>query len=137
VIFTAQHGRVREEPVNLKSIRPPSYREERNLVAWFPGNLQTGSGIGGQKACEELIHDRIVGSMYSDRCPACNLPLHPGTLQAGILACRAGHRFGVRNAGVSPDDPHLFLEPVPLVSREGVVEVALASESHAAPAAFA
>jgi Fe-S cluster biogenesis protein NfuA/nitrite reductase/ring-hydroxylating ferredoxin subunit len=68
---------------------------------------------------------------YRDRCPACNLPLHLGTLEAGILACRAGHRFSVQNAGLSPDDPHQYLEPIPLVLNDGAVQVALASEKQA------
>jgi hypothetical protein len=54
--------------------------------------------------------------------------MHLGTLEGGILACRAGHRFSVRNAGVSPDDAQLFLEPVPLVTKEGAVQVALAEK---------
>jgi hypothetical protein len=54
--------------------------------------------------------------------------MHLGTLEAGILACRAGHRFSVRDAGISPDDAHLFLEPVPLVTKEGAVQVALAEK---------
>jgi Fe-S cluster biogenesis protein NfuA/nitrite reductase/ring-hydroxylating ferredoxin subunit len=78
-----------------------------------------------------LILCKAAGQLYAyrDRCPACNLPLHLGTLEAGILACRAGHRFSVKNAGVSPDDPHLYLEPIPLVSTGGAIQVALPSEN--------
>jgi nitrite reductase/ring-hydroxylating ferredoxin subunit len=93
--------------------------------------LQEGALIRSVVLGVALILCKAAGQLYAyrDRCPACNLPLHLGTLEAGVLACRAGHRFSVRNAGVSPDDAHLHLEPVPLVLKEGMVEVALASEA--------
>ena len=92
-------------------------------------HLQEGALIRAMALGVPLIVCKTGGQPYAyrDRCPACNLPLHLGTLDAGILACRAGHRFSVRNAGVSPDDARLFLEPVPLVWKDGTAQVALAS----------
>jgi Fe-S cluster biogenesis protein NfuA/nitrite reductase/ring-hydroxylating ferredoxin subunit len=77
-----------------------------------------------------LVLCKAGGQLYTyrDRCPACNLPLHLGALADGILSCRAGHRFSVRNAGVSPDDSHLFLDLLPLVAGEETVEVSLPAE---------
>jgi Fe-S cluster biogenesis protein NfuA/nitrite reductase/ring-hydroxylating ferredoxin subunit len=102
-------------------------------------HLQEGALIRAVVPGVPLIVCRAAGQLYAyrDRCPACNLPMHLGTLEAGVLACRAGHRFSVQNAGVSPDDAHLYLEPVPLVSKDGTVQVALASETDAEPAALA
>jgi Fe-S cluster biogenesis protein NfuA/nitrite reductase/ring-hydroxylating ferredoxin subunit len=90
------------------------------------GGLIRVSALGAN-----LILCKASGNLYAyrDRCPACNLPLHLGALEAGILACRAGHRFSVRDAGVGADDPHLHLEPVPLILDRGSVQVALAAEN--------
>lgn len=94
--------------------------------------LQEGGLIRATVLGATLIVCKASENLYAyrDRCPACNLPLHLGTLQAGVLACRAGHRFSVRNAGISPDDAQLHLEPVPLVAKNGSVQVALAPESN-------
>jgi len=93
-------------------------------------HLQEGALIRAVVLGEPLIVCKAAANLYAyrDRCPACNLPLHLGTLEAGVLACRAGHRFSVQNAGMSPDDAHLHLEPVPLVLKDGSVQVALAGE---------
>lgn len=62
---------------------------------------------------------------YRDRCPACNLPLHLGTLDDGLLRCRAGHRYNVRQAGRSVDRADLHLDPFPLLVEGSVARVAL------------
>ena len=92
--------------------------------------LQEGAMIRAVALGAPLIVCKASGNLYAyrDRCPACNLPLHLGTLEAGVLACRAGHRFSVQEAGKSVGDGHLHLEPVPLVSKDGTVQVALAPE---------
>jgi Fe-S cluster biogenesis protein NfuA/nitrite reductase/ring-hydroxylating ferredoxin subunit len=93
-------------------------------------HLRDGAMIRATVLGVPLIVCKTADNLYAyrDRCPACNLPLHLGTLQAGLLACRAGHRFSVREAGSSPDDPHLHLDPIPLVLKGGEVQVALAPE---------
>ena len=65
---------------------------------------------------------------YRDRCPACNVPLHLGTLESGLITCLEGHRFSVPGAGLSPDDPASHLDPFPLLDEGGAVRVALASD---------
>jgi len=94
--------------------------------------LKEGGLIRASVLNTSLILCKSAGNLYAyrDRCPACNLPLHLGTLQAGVLACRAGHRYSVPRAGIGVDDPHLHLEPVPLVLDHGSVQVAIAVESH-------
>ena len=66
---------------------------------------------------------------YRDRCPACNLPLHLGTLSDGVLRCRSGHRYDVRQAGRSVDGASLHLDPFPLLVEDGVARVALHVET--------
>ena len=78
-----------------------------------------------------LILCKTGGNLYAyrDRCPVCNLPMHLGTLEAGVLSCRAGHRFSVQEAGISADGGSQHLEPIPLVARNGSVEVSLSREN--------
>jgi Fe-S cluster biogenesis protein NfuA/nitrite reductase/ring-hydroxylating ferredoxin subunit len=68
---------------------------------------------------------------YRDQCPACNLPLHLGEIRDGLLICSLGHRFEIRRAGQSADTPGIHLDPLPLLVREGVVQVALTRTSSA------
>ncbi len=70
---------------------------------------------------------------YRDRCPACNVPLHLGALAGGIITCLEGHRFSVPDAGRSPDEPALHLDPFPLIDEHGTIKVALASDRAASP----
>jgi Fe-S cluster biogenesis protein NfuA/nitrite reductase/ring-hydroxylating ferredoxin subunit len=90
--------------------------------------LQEGALIRATVLGSSLILCRSAGNIYAyrDRCPACNLPLHLGTLQAGVIACRSGHRFSVRDAGRGADDSHLHLDPIPVVIKDGNIQAALA-----------
>jgi len=74
---------------------------------------------------------------YRDHCPACNLPLHLGEMKDGFLHCSLGHRFDVRRAGASPDHAALHLDPLPLLTQDGVVKVALPRAADADPRAHA
>ncbi len=73
---------------------------------------------------------RVQGRLYAyrDRCPACNIPLHLGALESSVLTCLEGHRFSIPEAGRSPDDPALHIDPMPLIEESGIVKVALATE---------
>jgi Fe-S cluster biogenesis protein NfuA/nitrite reductase/ring-hydroxylating ferredoxin subunit len=63
---------------------------------------------------------------YRDQCPACNLPLHLGEMKKGLLICSLGHRFDIKLAGSSRDNNELHLDPLPLLTQDGVVKVAQA-----------
>lgn len=108
--------------------------EKHAATEWKPigkvHHLAEGGLVRAVVSDVPLILCKAGGQLYAyrDRCPACNMPLHLGAISDGILSCRAGHRFSIRNAGVSPDDPHLYLEPVPLVAGGETVEVALPAE---------
>jgi nitrite reductase/ring-hydroxylating ferredoxin subunit len=93
--------------------------------------LPDGGSIHVSTEVEPLYVCRSGGLLYAyrDQCPACNLPLHLGELQGSTLTCSLGHRYNVRLAGESPDDPALHLDPLPLLERDGAVKVALAREA--------
>lgn len=63
---------------------------------------------------------------YRDKCPACNLPLHLGSLlESGLLDCGAGHQYDLRRAGQCVENGALHLDPFPLLVEDGVTRVAL------------
>jgi len=84
-----------------------------------------------------LVVCRVHGTLYAyrDHCPSCNLPLHLGTLEGGILNCGAGHRFHVQEAGRSANGSSSHLEPLPLVIERGVVKIALSNPERSEPEA--
>lgn len=72
---------------------------------------------------------------YRDACAGCGdsfegagLQRAPSAPGSAVLTCRScGAHYDVRRAGADVADPARHLEPVPLLEREGVVEVALRS----------
>ena len=73
---------------------------------------------------------RVGGHLYAyrDRCPACNVPLHLGAIERGIVTCIEGHRFSVPDAGRSVDEPALHLDPFPLIDANGAIKIALSDD---------
>jgi Fe-S cluster biogenesis protein NfuA/nitrite reductase/ring-hydroxylating ferredoxin subunit len=83
----------------------------------------------------DVVVARIGQSLfaYRDSCASCGSTLAAATVekrlgQAGsaVLTCPGcrGH-FDVRAAGVGIDDPRVHLEPLPLLERDGVIEIAV------------
>ena len=72
----------------------------------------------------------IGGTLYAyhDRCPACGSPLRTGDLDGDTLTC-AGcvQRYNLRRAGAGLDDRDSHLSPLPLLSDDGAVRVAVPS----------
>ena len=78
---------------------------------------------------------RLLSGVYAyrDACAACGatfdgagLQRAPATPGSAVLTCRAcGAHFDVRRAGADLDEPARHLDPVPLLERDGVVEVAV------------
>jgi Fe-S cluster biogenesis protein NfuA/nitrite reductase/ring-hydroxylating ferredoxin subunit len=100
------------------------------IVIEGAGELATGSLMPVHTPGPALVICKADRELYAyrDRCPACNLPLHLGTLSDGLLSCRAGHRYNVREAGRSVDHADLHLDPFPLLVEGGVARVALSVE---------
>jgi Fe-S cluster biogenesis protein NfuA/nitrite reductase/ring-hydroxylating ferredoxin subunit len=102
---------------------------------WTPIEAATDLAEGGfihvPTDVEPLFVCKSGGQLYAyrDLCPACNLPLHLGEISGKLVICSLGHRYDVRRAGQSPDNPALHLDPLPLLERDGTVKVALAREA--------
>ena len=63
---------------------------------------------------------------YRNECPGCGESLEGGKLSGNVLACPGcAAPFDVRQAGRSPADPTLFLEPIPLLVDGKQVRVAV------------
>ena len=109
---TARQSYARAEWVEIESAR----------------QLPEGGYISSQAEGVPMFICRVGGRLYAyrDRCPACNVPLHLGALEKGVVACVEGHRFSVPDAGRSMDDPAWHLEPFPLVEEQGAIKIALA-----------
>ena len=103
---------------------PPSWFELRSA-----GELGDGTLAGFAVAGHQLVVANVDGSLlaYRDACAGCGGPLRDGSLQAGALTCPGcGRAFFLPRAGRSMDDERIQLEPVPLLSDEATVKVALA-----------
>jgi len=88
--------------------------------------LANGKFMSVRTEVDPLLICKIDDQLYAyrDHCPACNLPLHLGNMKDGLIICSLGHRFDVRHAGSSLDDTDLHLDPLPLLTQDGVVKVA-------------
>ncbi|MCE0522594.1 MAG: NifU family protein [Methylacidiphilales bacterium] len=95
------------------------------------GDLSNGGFTSIHTESEPLLICKVNDQLYAyrDHCPACNLPLHLGELKDGLMICSLGHRFDVKRAGASPDNASLHLDPLPLLTQEGVVKVARPRET--------
>jgi Fe-S cluster biogenesis protein NfuA/nitrite reductase/ring-hydroxylating ferredoxin subunit len=86
-------------------------------------------------AGQDVVFCRLLSGVYAyrDSCPACGatfegagLARAPAIPGSAVLTCHgcAAH-FDVRRAGADLEQPERHLEPVPLLERDGVVEVAV------------
>ncbi len=83
----------------------------------------------------DVVLCRLTSGVYAyrDSCPGCSasfegagLQRSPATPGSAVLTCRdCQAHFDVRRAGVDLDAPHRHLDPVPLLERDGIVEVAV------------
>lgn len=83
----------------------------------------------------DVVLCRLLSGVYAyrDTCAACGatfeeagLQRSPATPGSAVLTCHGcGAHFDVRGAGVDLDDPGRHLEPVPLLERDGLVEIAV------------
>lgn len=72
---------------------------------------------------------------YRDRCPNCRSGLEQGLLADAVLTCgTCGHTFDVRLAGRLIGDGDFHLEPLPLLSEDGAIRIAVPVPFAAMPA---
>ncbi len=87
------------------------------------GRMHT-STLAGAAVLFIKLEETVVA--YRDRCADCGEPLTGSTLRASELCCAGcGHRYDIQRAGRSLDAPQLYLQPVPLLVRDGLVQVAM------------
>ncbi|MEA2246951.1 MAG: hypothetical protein QOH46_1480 [Solirubrobacteraceae bacterium] len=108
---------------------PPAEPDAAWAIAGVMPELAGGGPVLRRVSGEPVLFVGIQDARYAYRpgCPACHASMDGGSLDGVELACPAcGHRYDVRRAGRSLEDPDLHLDPVPLlVDPAGLVKVAL------------
>jgi len=101
-------------------------------TAWHPvpelDDLCPGEIGGFVVDGSELLACRVGGQTfaYRDHCPVCDDSLAGAVLHESLLRCpRCLTNFDVVHAGARVDDSRAHLDPVPLLTRDGVLSVAL------------
>lgn len=123
-------------PVEQLTVR---LREQSTGVSWAVAARVDELAVGGlhrtRVAGLDVLLCRLLSGVYAyrDACAGCGAtfegaglqraPSSPGSAVLTCLAC--GAHYDIRRAGVDVADPALHLEPVPLLEREGRVEVAV------------
>lgn len=98
-------------------------------------DLEPGEVAGFRVAETTLLACRVGDDTfaYRDHCPVCADSLAGAILRDALVRCPRCHTsFDVAHAGAGPDGAHL--DPLPLLTRDGVLSVALRSEALGAPA---
>jgi Fe-S cluster biogenesis protein NfuA/nitrite reductase/ring-hydroxylating ferredoxin subunit len=113
--------------------------EQHGEVGWKPAAMLEELSVGGLHRTSvqgmEVLLCRLASGVYAyrDACAGCGANFEGAGLQrapsspgSAVLTCRAcGAHYDIRRAGVDVADPTRHLEPVPLLERGSVVEVAL------------
>lgn len=113
--------------------------EQGGGVTWAPAVRTEELAVGGLQritvAGLDVLLCRLLSGVYAyrDLCAGCGAPFEgaglqraPSTPGSAVLTCRGcGAHYDIRRAGVDVEDSLRHLEPVPLLERDGVVEVAV------------
>jgi Fe-S cluster biogenesis protein NfuA/nitrite reductase/ring-hydroxylating ferredoxin subunit len=108
-------------------------------VTWAAAAQVAELSVGGLHrvtvAGLDVLLCRLLSGVYAyrDVCSGCGssfagagLQRAPATPGSAVLTCRGcGAHFDIRRAGADIENPERHLEPVPLLERDGVVEVAV------------
>lgn len=113
--------------------------EQSDDVAWTTAARLDDLAVGALHRIVVTGHDvllcRLTSGVYAyrDSCAGCGASLESAALDrspalpgSAVLTCRGcGARYDVRRAGVDLSDPGRHLEPLPLLERDGSVEIAV------------
>jgi nitrite reductase/ring-hydroxylating ferredoxin subunit len=113
--------------------------EQSGAVSWAAAAQLDELTVGGLHrttvAGLDILLCRLLSGVYAyrDACAGCGscfegagLQRAPATPGSAVLTCAScGAHFDIRRAGADLDDPDRHLDPVPLLERDGMVEVAL------------
>ena len=127
-------------PINVTPLRKTgkdsSGESNDKIVIW---NVINGLDRLGDSALvaktvqqEVLLFCRIADTYYAyrNRCRNCGAPLDQGRLELVALVCGAcGKQYDITRAGRCLDTPNLFLEPIPLLVKDGQIKVSLPASS--------
>lgn len=114
-------------------------RDRADGVSWATAVRLDELAVGGLHrttvAGLDVVLCRLLSGVYAyrDACAGCGATFQDAGLQrapaaagSAVLTCRGcGAHYDVRRAGTDLDVPARHLEPVPLLERDGVVEVAV------------
>jgi len=125
--------------ISAESLLAQVHANGHAATAWHPvpelAGLAPGE-VGGFAVHEANVVACRVGDdtfVYRDHCPACDDSMAGAQLCDALLRCpRCGTEYDVVHAGAGPDGAHL--DPLPLLTRDGVLSVALRGEPMGAPA---
>ncbi len=103
---------------------PNEQRTEWVTLADVPGASLSALELAGLDVLLCRADDGLFA--YRDRCANCRSTLDGGHLDGTVLTCATcGYRFDVRLAGRSIGDGGLHLDPLPLLTDDGTVRVAV------------
>jgi Fe-S cluster biogenesis protein NfuA/nitrite reductase/ring-hydroxylating ferredoxin subunit len=91
-------------------------------------SLASGSVALKEVRGRSILFCRLGESLYAydNNCPGCGQQLQGAYLQSTSLVCsQCGERYDVIRAGRGLDQPHIHLEPLPLLFEQGRPRVAL------------
>jgi Fe-S cluster biogenesis protein NfuA/nitrite reductase/ring-hydroxylating ferredoxin subunit len=115
--------------INQSSVKSDDVSAEKPGWKIVPG---IGSLTNGDKTSVEidgipLIICKIDNQFYAYRneCPGCGMAFDSGELEGKYLKCKLNHKFNVKEAGKSPNDPDIHLSPFPLLEENGQIKVAV------------
>jgi Fe-S cluster biogenesis protein NfuA/nitrite reductase/ring-hydroxylating ferredoxin subunit len=107
-----------------KEKKPKEEQTSWTVVGGLP-QLSGGGMLVMEISGEPVLFVKLEDDFYAYRhlCPGCGESLEGGSLKGAELGCPGcGRRYDVRLAGRCLDDQQLFLEPIPLLVSEEVVE---------------
>ncbi len=134
----AKPGSTNLIPVSALTARlRPAEPESANPPAWEPvpdlGDLAIGELRRVMVADVPVVIGRVGTDLYAyrDSCPSCSSTVFGGVIERGlggsaVITCpQCRNHYDVRQAGRGVDDASLHLDPLPLLDRGGVIEIAV------------
>ncbi|WP_406816345.1 NifU family protein [Mycobacterium sp. M23085] len=111
---------------------PTAWHPAPELAELTPGEV-AGFVIEGVAVLACRVADQTFA--YRDHCPVCDDSLTGSQLRGHLLGCaRCGTDFDVVAAGTAAGGAAVHLDPIPLLTRDGLLSVALRSDVLGAPA---